>query len=113
MGRVFWWAGVALGLLYAQAQLPAGEFSLKTLLVQTLVGAIMGAAVGATFYVPLLGDLAVLFLDYHGTPLYFTGGIGGGAGAIIGVIHSTQAVEGWVRILAALGAAVGGRPSVC
>ena len=35
-------------------------------------------------------------------------GLGGGAGAIIGVIHSTQAVEGWVRILAALGAAVGG-----
>jgi len=34
---------------------PPGEFSLKALLVRVLVGTIMSAAVGATFYVPLMG----------------------------------------------------------
>ena len=110
-GLVFLVGSVALGALYVQAGPPPGEFSLKALLVRVLVGAIMSATVGSTFYVPLLGamgNLAADFLDYQGIPLYATGAIGGGAGAIIGAINSTQAVEWWIRMLATLVAGVGG-----
>lgn len=99
---------VVLGLLYAQVEPPAGEFSLKAFLVRGIVGVIIGATVGATFYVPMMGDLAVLFLDYQGVPLYFTGSIGGAVGAIIGAINSTQAVDWWIRILVILSTGLGG-----
>jgi hypothetical protein len=107
-GVVFLAGGVVLGLLYAQAGPLLGEFSFNAFLVRVLVGVVMGAIVGATFYVPLMGDLAVLFLDYHGGPLYFTGGFFGGVGAVVGTINSTQAVEWWIRILVTLVAGLGG-----
>ncbi len=110
-GLVFLVGGVVLGALYAQVEPPAGEFSLRALVVRVLAGAVMSAAVGATFYVPLLGVMgnqAETFIDYHGIPLYFTGAIGGGVGAVIGAINSTHAVAWWISILVALGAGVSG-----
>lgn len=110
-GAIFLVGGAVLGALYAQGEPPAGEFSPVSFAARVLAGAIMGAAVGATFYVPLLGvagNQAETFIDYHGIPLYFTGAIGGTVGAVTGAINSTQAVAGWIRSLAALGAGAGG-----
>jgi len=57
-----------------------------------------------------MSSLAVDFLDYQGIPLYATGAIGGGVGAVIGAINSTQAVEWWIRILATLAQVWEARP---
>ena len=110
-GLVFLAAGALLGALYAKARSVSGEFKVMSILVRVLVGAVIGGAVGATIFVPLMGvmgDLAVVFIDYHGVLLYFTGAIGGGIGGIVGAINSTAGLQWWVRIVAALGAGIGG-----
>jgi hypothetical protein len=107
-GLAFLVGGIVLGMLYARVEPPAGEFSLEAFVVRVLAGAIMSAAVGATFYLPLVGNHAVTFIDYQGIPLYFTGLVGGCVGAVIGATNSTQAVTGWIKILVAMGSGVVG-----
>ncbi len=111
-GLAFIVRGILLGMLYVLAKPPSGEFHFVSLVVCGLIGATLSAAIGAIFYVPLVGlgknELAVLFIDHGGVPIYFTGAIGGCVGAILGVIDSTQALAWWIRIPAALLAGVGG-----
>jgi hypothetical protein len=108
---VFLGGGVLLGILYAKVEPTPGKFSPEALLVRVVVGVVIGAAIGATFYVPLMGvmgDLAVVFLDYHGVVLYLTGAVGGGVGAVVGAISGTPGLRWWIRVVAALGAGLGG-----
>ena len=108
---VFLGGGVLLGALYAQVKPMPGEFSPTALLARVLVGVVIGASIGATFYVPLIGvmdDLAVMFLDYHGVVLYLTGAMGGGVGAVVGAINSTPGLQWWIRAIVALGTGIGG-----
>jgi hypothetical protein len=110
-GLVFLIGGALLGALYAKAKPVPGEFSPRSIVARVLVGAVIGGAVGATIFVPLMGvmgDLAVVFIDYHGVLLYFTGAIGGGIGAVMGAISSTPGLRLGIRIAAVLGAGVGG-----
>ncbi len=55
----------ALGCVLCKARPAPGERNIGSILLRVLVGTVSGAICGATFYVPLLGNLAVLFLDYH------------------------------------------------
>ena len=107
-GLVFLVSGALLGALYVIAKPTPGEPSIRSILLRVLVGAVIGGTVGATFYVPLLGDLAVVFLDYQGVLLYLTGAVGGCVGAVIGAISSTHGVTWWIRIVVVLGAGLGG-----
>jgi len=107
-GLIFLACGALLGVLYANAKPAPDEVSINSILLRVLVAAVIGGAIGATVYVPLLGNMAVVFLDYHGVILYFTGAIGGCIGAIIAAIASTQAMPWWLRIVVVLGAGLVG-----
>jgi hypothetical protein len=109
-GLVFLAIVTLLGTLYVKAKPTPGKLEIRSILLRVLIGAVIGGSIGATFYGPFLGlrDLAVVFIDYHGVLLYFTGAIGGGVGAAIGGIGSTQTASWWVRIVVALGAGLVG-----
>ena len=107
-GLVFFGGIMLLSLLYAKARPVPGEISVKLILLRVFAGTIIGGIVGATCYVAFLGDLAVLFLDYHGIVLYFTGAVGGCVGACIGVISSTHGIHWGIRIVVILGTGLGG-----
>lgn len=110
-GLAFLVSGVVLGALYAQVEPPAGAFSLWAFGVRVLVGMVLSAAVGVTYYLPLAAkylfvNTGNLFL-YHGNFFsIFMGPIGGATGAIFGALDSTPAAPWWLRLLAAVG--VGG-----
>jgi hypothetical protein len=99
---------VGLGALYVLVEPPAGEFSFWAFGVRVLAATILSAAVGATFYLPLVGDMGVVFIDHYGTVVYFTGAMGGTAGAFIGAIDSAQAAPWGLRLWVALGVGLGG-----
>lgn len=107
-GLIFLAGGALLGEVYARAKPVPGELGGRSILARVLIGAVIGGAIGATFYVALLGNLAVVFLDYHGVILYFTGAAGGCVGAVIGAIGSTPGVSWWIRVLVVVGAGLGG-----
>ncbi|MBT4511813.1 MAG: hypothetical protein HOC20_06355, partial [Chloroflexi bacterium] len=71
-GLIFIVLGWLLGKLYEKARPTAGEFSALSTLVRVMVGEVIGGIIGATIFTPLMGvmgDLAVVFIDYHGVLL--------------------------------------------
>ena len=109
-GLIFFAVSMLLSLLYERAKLMSGKSNISSILLRVLIGAIIGASVGSTIYVPLLGNnLAVVFIDYHGVILYFTGAFGGCVGAVIGAVSSMKTVHQLViKIVIVLSSGFGG-----
>jgi hypothetical protein len=103
--------GLLLGAFYQKAKPVGGGSGIRSILVTIPIATLAGGTIGATLFVPMLGDLAVLFLDYQGVILYFSGALGGSIGAVVGTIAGTTGLSWWVRVPLSLIMAVAGLPA--